>query len=458
MSLNERPAAVLKESLQQWCGREFSCSCGETHRIPTRYAVVERGALTKLGWALRQCAEPGAVVCVSDDNTYQAAGPAAEEVLRSDGWTVTEVRLPADCHANQGALEMVEEALKGATAGVAIGAGTINDLTKLASSALGLPYVAVATAPSMNGFTSRVGAILVDGVKRTLPATPPVAVVADVDILCRAPADMIAAGLADLQARRCAASGWRMASLLRNEYFCRLPFEMMRETEALCQDQAETLRRADPEGVGTLTAGLLLSGFSMVIAGSSAPVSGGEHLLSHFWDMTRLATGKPTLLHGLQVGIGTLLATTLHQRLRDWNPHTLDLRERAAHYPSWDEESGSIRSVYGELTSAVLEEYANKYRPWEQQRQWLTRIVDRWQEVLDHLSPMVPDRDRIRTTLERAGAPTTIAALGLSQEEAMNALLWARCLRARYTVLDLAWDLGLLQQWADGLLEESGVA
>jgi glycerol-1-phosphate dehydrogenase [NAD(P)+] len=443
--------------VQAWCGREFACECGETHHLPTKQIVIEAGAAEQLEAVLSQCAHRGKVVCVSDANTHAAAGRRVAQALTAAKWDVTEVRLPDGCHAEERSLDTVRSALPDSKAAVAVGAGTINDLTKLAATEVGIPYLACPTAPSMNGFTSRVAAISVKGVKRTLPAAPPFAVVADLDVLCSAPADMIAAGLADLQARRCAASDWRLSSMLHDEYFCLLPFEMMRETEARCQEQAAGIRRAEPEAVATLTAGLLLSGFSMVVAGSSAPVSGGEHLLSHFWEMTRYAAGRPTLLHGLQVGIGTLLATTLHLRLRDWDPACFDWGRRRRTYPSWEQEVESIRSLYGSLTDAVLEEYAGKYQPWEQKQRQLERVFELWDPMREQLAPLLPERDLLRDTLRAAGAPTTAAELGLSRGEVVNALLWARCLRARYTVLDLAWELGLLDEWVEPVLRESAV-
>lgn len=457
MTEPSRPAESLVPSVARWCGREFRCTCGETHTVPTQQIVLGVGVVQDLGTTLAQCAPGGEVVCVFDDNTFAAAGVPVIEALTAAGWTPRELRLPADCHTDEGTLGTVQRGLNNASAAVAVGAGTINDLTKLATTEAGIPYVVVPTAPSMNGFTSRVGAVLIDGVKRTLPATPPSAVVADLDVLVHAPQDMIAAGLADLQARRCAATDWRMASFLRDEYFCSVPSEMMRDAETRCQRQAAAMRRRDPDALQTLVAALLLSGFSMVIAGSSAPVSGGEHLLSHFWEMTRHAAGKATLLHGLQVGVGTLLSATLHTRLREWDPTTFSLAERAAAYPSWDDEVAAIRSVYGPLTDAVVAEYAAKYEPWERKEEQLKRILSAWPDLTRRLAPLLPDFARTRSTLRAVGAPVTAAELGLSDEEVLLALRWARCLRARYTVLDLAWDLGLLDDWAEAVAAESGL-
>src|SRR6185437_13115511 len=81
------------------------------------------------------------------------------------------IRLPRGVHADDAAVEHVRAASTDADALIAVGAGTINDLTKCAAARDGKPYAVFATAPSMNGYTSANAAITIDGHKRSLPAT-----------------------------------------------------------------------------------------------------------------------------------------------------------------------------------------------------------------------------------------------------------------------------------------------
>ena len=57
-----------------------------------------------------------------------------------------------------------------------------------------------------------------------------------------------------------------------------------------------------------------------------------------------------------------------------------------------------------------------------------------------------------QTSLGTGGGHIRFADLGVSQEQARAALLNARFVRARYTVLDLAAELGLLDRWVEDLL------
>ena len=98
--------------------------------------------------------------------------------------------------------------------------------------------------------------------------------------------------------------------LVSNSY-CSLPSALMTEVEASYKEHPELIGVGDEVAANGLFQGLLISGVAMSMAGSSAPASGGEHLLSHFFDMREPITGRTPELHGLQVGMGILLSTAL---------------------------------------------------------------------------------------------------------------------------------------------------
>ena len=100
---------------------------------------------------------------------------------------------------------------------VAVGSGTINDLTKLAAHRTGRRYVAVGTAASMDGYTAYGASITYNGSKQTFPCPAPIAVVADLDVMRAAPAELNAAGYADLMAKTVAGADWLLADAVGNE-------------------------------------------------------------------------------------------------------------------------------------------------------------------------------------------------------------------------------------------------
>jgi len=129
------------------------CSCGRTHAVTTRWAVVRSGALDELPERLREVGTGLAVTLVADQRTRQVAGERCAALLGAAGHRVESCELADGAggrpHADEAGLARVESALAAADVALAVGSGTVNDLAKLASYRRGIPYVVVATAPSM---------------------------------------------------------------------------------------------------------------------------------------------------------------------------------------------------------------------------------------------------------------------------------------------------------------------
>ncbi|MBC7289187.1 MAG: iron-containing alcohol dehydrogenase, partial [Armatimonadetes bacterium] len=344
-------------------------------------------------------------------------------------------------------------------AAIAVGAGTINDLVKLAAHEAQLPYGVVATAASMNGYTSAIAAIYSEGLKRTLPARPPLWVVGDTEVLAAAPPDMTRAGLADLMSKPSSTADWRAASWLLGEYFCPFCASVADQAETVCRQAAAEIGRCEPEAVELLFAGLLLSGLSMAMAGSSAPASGGEHLISHVWDMKSLVAGRHHALHGAQAGVGTLVCAALWQLLRELDPP--DQHRIAAIVKSrrpWDEEVVRIRQLLGpQLAGPAVEEYRAKRPDDAALVLRLSKLSGGWHEFWGELLGILRPVTVLRETLITASAPTTAAELGFTAEEMREAFAAAKYIRRRYTVHDLATDLGMFDELFEPALELSGV-
>jgi glycerol-1-phosphate dehydrogenase [NAD(P)+] len=309
----------------------------------------------------------------------------------------------------------------------------------------------------MNGYTSTIAAILSKGVKRTVPARPPVAVVADLDILATAPMLMMRAGLGDLLSKPVSTADWKLGQLVKGGYYCELPLRLVEHAERTCWGSVEALGCGAPAGVTALTEALLLSGISMVVAGSSSPASGGEHLLSHYWDMTAHWYGRQEHLHGAQVGVATLVTATLYEKLRQLEPQHIDVAALQRQYPDWASLAQTLRQVHGPLGEEVVAEARKKYLPVAQKALEWRQIVEQWDVLWEALTPILVPAAHIRELLLAAGAPTTIRELGISPAELRAAYLHARDIRGRYTVLDFAHDLGVLEALCDEVLTASRV-
>ncbi len=443
--------------LDRLLGSVTPCPCGTTHVVTTRRVAVRRGALAELGPMARGLDLAGPALVVADPDTWAAAGAGAVESLAHTGLTVRTLVLDAHPVAGPEGVAQVVAHVGDAGLLVAVGAGTVNDLVKSAATACALPYLAVGTALSMNGYTSSISALLEGGVKRTLPATPPLGVVLDLDVCAAAPRTMTLAGLGDMLSKPFSEADWRLSAHVDRVPYCARPGAVLEDAFARMVAAAAGIGRAEPTALAHLSEALLLSGMSMAMAGTSAPASGGEHLISHYWDMMRYGMGAhPYALHGTQVGVACCLVEPLHrsvQALRGRSLRTSDLDALLADWPTTlDGLRSRVRACHTELppdvVDGVVAEAAKKWRPPEAQRVRLESIAENLDPILaDVGAALLPD-GAIRQALRDAGAPTTAAEIDPSL--AGDLVRWAkvRDIRARYTILDFAAELGALTEGA----------
>ena len=374
---------------------------------------------------------------LADPCTWDALGRA--DTLRVSGCPENGTGLhllPDEPHANTEQIGLTCAAVEagGFSGIIAVGAGTVNDIAKMAATLSGVPYMAFGTAASMNGYASGIAAILVDGLKTTIAARPPRAIILDSEVLCQAPPALAAAGLGDLLSKPVSTADWWLGNRLEGSGFETLPGRIVEEAVTHATEHAAGLPAGDGDAHEALARALVLSGVSMVVAGSSSPASGGEHLLSHLWDMEALVCGRELRLHGAQVGVATCLCAALYQHLIDLENPELPKT------PNWPRTSERIRIAHGELAEAILPQAEKKFAGFAARNALLRAEWPQMREELAELA--LPSAAEIRAVLQAAGAPASLGELGIERDEAFDALARARDIRDRYTVLDLAFELG----------------
>lgn len=389
---------------------------------------------------------------LADPRTWKALCEADlhHKTGRPDGGAGLHI-LPDDPHADTEQVGQVCGAVEGGgfSGIVAVGAGTVNDIAKMAATLSSTPYMVCATAASMNGYASGIAAILADGLKVTVPARPPRAIVLDSSILAEAPPELAQAGLGDLLSKPVSTADWWIGDRLEGSGFDELPGRIVDDAVKQAARHAPGLPQGELEAHEALARALVLSGTSMVAAGSSSPASGGEHLLSHLWDMEALVSGKRLRLHGAQVGVATCICAALYHLLIDIeNP-------QFAKTPNWPKTSERIRLAHGELAEAVLPQAEKKFSGFAERSAVLQR---EWPGLRNELAAFgIPSPTEIRAILQAAKAPTTLADLEIEKDEAVDALSRARDIRDRYTVLDLAFELGFFPVGINQVIIDSGV-
>lgn len=425
-------------------GETYEFDCSRVEGLPVKACVVGPDAA---GWLARYAKEycGKRAFVLSDENTRKAAGDGLFSALSGAGKQITEKVYPGDpLDATQELGDEVKSSAGSADFLVAAGGGTLSDLAKYAGTALKRPVLLYPTAASMNGYTSGIVALKVRGLKRTLPCAPAEGVFADPAVCATAPRRMTAAGVADFLSKCSSSTDWRAGHLLRGGYFSEKPREFFEGTTEGVLCAAQRIGRGESGAYATVLKALMLSGFSMVVAGSSAPASGGEHLISHYLDMKSALYGTPHDLHGAQVGVATVDCLELWETLLSLDPASIDVGACIAAQPGEEEIRAWIDEDWGPAVAA------------EVHAQWREKALDDdalRAEIIKFKVQLAKNDDEIRKDLlpsaviakaiRGVGGPVIAEELTAPVEEYRKALRRARFIRNRFTVLDLAAELCL---------------
>lgn len=424
-------------------GACFDCACGIQHRLPIEVCHIGEDAADRLAaFARGRCGASCRVV--SDENTRNAGGEKLLSALSGTGKRVAETIYGSKpFEATQELGEEVAALGQDADFFVGIGSGTVCDLAKYAGNKLGRPVLLFATAASMNGYTSSIVAMKIRGLKRTTPCAPAIGVFADATVVASAPIRMAAAGVGDFLSKNSSSSDWYAAHFLRGAYYCSRPGEFFEGTQERLLDAAPLVGQRDPAAVAVVLDALLLAGLSMVVAGSSAPASGGEHLLSHYLDMKHATRGTPHDLHGTQVGVATIYTLGLWEKVVGIDVDALDVDDLVARQPSEDHIRNCIEEDWGPVAPEVLAQWKEKALNHDALRNELLRFKQGLPELREALQRELLPSSIVAKAIREAGGPTEPEGLAAPIEEYRKAQHYARFLRNRFTILDLAAELGI---------------
>jgi len=419
----------------------------------TRLLRVEPGVRHQVATHFCKMFGDARAVVVADGNTWEAAGIDVAAGLRKGGVEQAEPFLfGPDVYAEYKFVEALQSSLAGIDAiPVAVGSGAINDLTKLVAHRLGKPYMVVATAASMDGYTAYGASITYRGSKQTFECPAPRAVVADLDVIARAPAHLNASGYADLLAKGVAGADWILADALGEEAIDAGAWAAVQERLAEWVGNPGGVKRADRDTLENLVTGLMMSGFAMQATRSSRPASGAEHQFSHLWDMQHHTHNGAAPSHGFKVGIGTLASLELYRALLSHDLGQLDVDAAVAAWPSLEQLNTRIAEVLGsgELAQKGREETRAKYVDDKMLRGQLERLRGDWPRLRERLQRHLQPYNDSRRMLREAGAPFEPEQIGISRQRLRESYEQAYYIRRRFTVLDLAMRTALFERAMD---------
>ncbi len=386
---------ILTTPLSELTNVDIDCTCGKRHSIHIGTIEISRGASGRVAEIAAPYFAKGPVLVVCDVNTYAVLGKKIHEQLKAAGadadcYVFPEKHLHPDAFAVGRLLIEATDERRNYSLLIAVGSGTLNDITRLVSGRAGLPYFIVGTAPSMDGYAGNSSPIVCRGTKMSFYSHYADAIIADTEIMAQAPAWMLAAGLGDVMGKYVALADWKMDEDLCGAYRCEMISQFMANAVEKCAATAADVARRDPDAVGTMMEALTLAGMAMGLATVTRPASGCEHHMAHYIDIDLISRGLDYPLHGNTVGITAMAMLRFYEMAR---------------------------------------------------RDGLTALE-------------TPTADVVREMIERIGGPTRPAEIGVEPELFRRAMLEAKNLRPQYSMLKHVDKYGKLEEYTEVVMKE----
>lgn len=409
--------------------------------IMTKIFILDDNALPQLPEVLNELWPGRKPWIVADGNTWRVAGEKVFNILSDAGFAPAEsLILPAapKPHPDYDLACQMAEMIRENFIPVAVGSGVINDLVKTAAGIKNVGYCCVPTAPSVDGYTSKGSAMSVNGSKKTVPCPAPMAVVADKEVLFTAPAEMAAAGYADLAAKVVAGADWIIADILKQDPIIPATWDVVQK------DLRAWL--ADSNDLKAVFMGLAATGYAMQMHDDSRPASGSEHLFSHVWEMENLKFNGEEVSHGFKVSVGTVVTLKLMQFFLDLD--VSKAKELAEAPKTWEEREKEVNDLlklgcYGDAPAAFARE---KFLSPADALKRREEIYSLWGELQRQVTEQLGDQQALLDSLKNANCPLLPEEIGLGQEQFIHGIFTAQLIRKRYNILELLFDTGLLKK------------
>jgi glycerol-1-phosphate dehydrogenase [NAD(P)+] len=283
------------------------------HRIELpREIIIGHNVLPKVGEFCQKYGFHESALVVTDPTTYQIAGATVVASLQENEFNnVDSIDIKG---GDMDTVKLVKARLKELAPSILIGVGggKVIDVTKLAclepDTRKNLPYISVPTIPSHDGIASPRASIKGLETSYSVMVQSPIAVIADTDIIKKAPYRYLASGSADVIAKITATADWELAHKLKNEYYGEFANTLSKMCAEFVMKSARVIAKGLEESYRIVLEALISSGIAISIAGTSRPASGSEHAFSHALDLI----SQTPALHGEQVGVGAIMMAYLH--------------------------------------------------------------------------------------------------------------------------------------------------
>jgi glycerol-1-phosphate dehydrogenase [NAD(P)+] len=361
-------------------------------------------------------------------------------------------------HADEPVLDAATQAAQGGDVVVSVGGGTITDVAKIAVERNEIPvHIVVQTAASVDGYTDNFAVVLQNGVKTTLLSRWPEVVLTDTQVLADAPHYLNASGFGELLSMYSAPGDWFLAARMgMDPKFAPVLLEMLNLCGSGIEEWSEGIGEGEPAACARLATALAMRGIVTGVGGTTASLSGMEHLVSHMLDMVNGELHEPTGLHGAQVGVGSVI------RAATWEVFCERVAEEGlamdAMFPAIDDCKAGVMASFDWLDSSgrIAEEcwgrYHKKLALWTRNRDRVEAAFADWDGLVAEHNRLAFGSHKVARYLHCAGAPMRFTDLDPAPTAKRLHWVVANCqyMRERFTVADI---LTLAGWW-----DEAGVA
>lgn len=326
-----------------------------------REIIVGHKTISQVAELCNRISQGTNVLVISDKRTRKIAGNKIVKILRKNEYIVSEKQISsASVNQVNSVINFVAdndiEILLG------VGGGSVIDVSKFAAHETSKSFVSVPTCASHDGIASPRASLKHRKGNVSKNASSPLAVLADTEIINKAPYRMLAAGCADVISNIPAVLDWKLAYRLKHEEYSSHAAVLAETAAQLIIDHADEIKPDVEKSVWFSVKAMIVSGVAMSVAGSTRPASGAEHMFSHMLDhlgpgIMLKGKGKQHPLHGEQCGIGSIMTMYLHGG--DWQMIRDTLQKIGA--PTTSEELGVSKKKIIEALVRATEIRPDRY-------------------------------------------------------------------------------------------------
>jgi len=428
----------------------LACDCSCHHDEPTQDVYIGRNLLPRIPSFIEGRGLGRRCVLVADNITYEVAGRSVHDILVKAGFDV----IPCVVHREEEMLpdetacgEVLLSILPETEFLISVGSGSVTDITRINATRAKLPFVSVATAPSMDGYTSVTTPLLLRQVKIQRVGVCPDVIVCDLDVLATAPLAMAASGVGDVLGKYVANADWLLGNIINGEPYCPMCSSLVLGAAAKIIDNVDEIAHKTEKGMRALIEALILSGLSILIMGNSRAAASIEHNIAQYWEMQLVQRGTIPPKHGASVGVATLLVWPFFLRFAQEDISTLDLERIKQNRISREDREKWMIHAYGEEGGAtIMRENPGDFLTWEEQERRIRVAQERFPEIKAVIEAMPPQADVVNT-LRTLHGDLTPADEAIPADLLDLSLRCGKDYRTRYTLMKLLDECGLLEEY-----------